>query len=132
MSGGFSCCPDLTENDTVIVCGDLGLLWTKGESFEQDCEFFAKQSFTLLWVQGNHENYNMIDEYPVEKWHGGKVRHIVRDKVILLERGQVFDIEGKRYFFNAFCQLAKNRFVGKTYFVDAEGKMVTNTWILSQ
>lgn len=98
MSGGFSCCPDLTENDTVIVCGDLGLLWAKGESFEQDCEFFAKQSFTLLWVQGNHENYNMIDEYPVEKWHGGKVRHIVRDKVILLERGQVFDIEGKRYF----------------------------------
>ena len=41
-------------------------------------------------------------------------------------------IEGKRYFFNAFCQLAKNRFVGNTYFVDAEGKMVTNTWILSQ
>ena len=82
----------------MIVCGDLGLLWAKGESFEQDCEFFAKQSFTLLWVQGNHENYNMIDEYPVEKWHGGKVRHIVRDKVILLERGQVFDIEGKRYF----------------------------------
>lgn len=29
MSGGFSCCPDLTENDTVIVCGDLGLLWAK-------------------------------------------------------------------------------------------------------
>ena len=41
----------------------------------------------------------MIDEYPVEKWHGGKVRHIVRDKVILLERGQVFDIEGKRYLY---------------------------------
>ena len=40
-------------------------------------------------------------------------------------------IEGKRYFFNAFCQLAKNRFVGNTYFVDTEGKMVTNTWILS-
>ena len=32
-------------------------------------------------------------------------------------------IEGKRYFFNAFCQLAKNRFVGNTYFVDTEGKM---------
>ena len=40
-------------------------------------------------------------------------------------------IEGKRYFFNAFGQLAKNRFVGNTYFVDAEGKMVTDTWILS-
>lgn len=39
----------------------------------------------------------MIDEYPIEKWHGGNVRHIVRDKVILLERGQIFDIEGKTF-----------------------------------
>ena len=49
-------------------------------------------------MQGNHENYDMIAEYPVEEWHGGKVRHIVRDKVILLERGQVFEIEGKTFF----------------------------------
>ena len=40
----------------------------------------------------------MIAEYPVEEWHGGKVRHIVRDKIILLERGQIFDIEGHSYF----------------------------------
>lgn len=40
----------------------------------------------------------MIAEYPLEEWHGGKVRHIIRDKVILLERGQVFNIEGKSFF----------------------------------
>lgn len=39
----------------------------------------------------------MIAEYPLEEWHGGKVRHIVRDKVILLERGQIFNIEGKSF-----------------------------------
>ncbi|MBQ2804019.1 MAG: hypothetical protein IJF07_08995 [Lachnospiraceae bacterium] len=32
------------------------------------------------------------------EWHGGRVRHIVQGKVILLERGQVFEIEGKRIF----------------------------------
>lgn len=53
--------------------------------------------FQILWVQGNHENYNMIEEYPIEEWNGGKVRHIVRDKVILLERGQVFHIEDKTF-----------------------------------
>ena len=41
----------------------------------------------------------MIAEFPIEEWHGGKVRHIVRDKVILLERGQVFDINGKTIFY---------------------------------
>lgn len=40
----------------------------------------------------------MIAEYPVEMWNGGKVRHIVRDRIILLERGQVFHMEGKSFF----------------------------------
>jgi hypothetical protein len=40
----------------------------------------------------------MIAEYELEIWNGGKVRHIIRDKVILLERGQVFTIEGKTFF----------------------------------
>lgn len=89
---------ELTEEDYVIVCGDLGLCWAKNGTFEYDCKNFAEKKYTVLWVQGNHENYDMIAEYPIEKWHGGNVRHIVRDKVILLERGQVFDIEGKRFF----------------------------------
>ena len=84
--------------DYVIVCGDFGLCWAKDGTFEYNCKFFAEKKFTLLWVQGNHENYDMIAKYPMEEWHGGKVRHIVRDKVILLERGQVFEIEGKTFF----------------------------------
>lgn len=89
---------ELTEQDYVIVCGDLGLCWEKGSSFDYWCKFFSEKKFTLLWVQGNHENYDMIAEYPIERWNGGNVRHIVRDKVILLERGQVFEIEGKKFF----------------------------------
>lgn len=88
----------LTENDYVIVCGDFGLCWAKSKEFEYNCDFFTRKKFTILWVQGNHENYDMIAEYPVEEWHGGKVRHIVRNKVILLERGQVFNIDGETFF----------------------------------
>lgn len=89
---------ELTKQDYIIVCGDFGLCWEKNGTFEYDCKNFRQKEYTTLWVQGNHENYDMIAEYPVEEWHGGKVRHIVRDKVILLERGQVFDIDGKTFF----------------------------------
>ena len=89
---------DTKEETYIIVCGDLGLCWKRDDSYDYQCEFFKKSHFTLLWVQGNHENYDMIKKVPEEKWHGGKVRHIVRDKVILLERGQVFEIEGKTFF----------------------------------
>ena len=89
---------ELTADDYVIVCGDLGLCWAKDKTFDYNCKNFEQKSYTTLWVQGNHENYDMIAEFPIEEWHGGKVRHIVRDKVILLERGQVFDINGKTFF----------------------------------
>ena len=89
---------ELGENDYVIVCGDFGLCWAKDRTFDYNCKNFAEKKYTILWIQGNHENYDMIAEYPIEEWHGGKVRHIVRDKVILLERGQVFEIDGKSFF----------------------------------
>lgn len=88
----------LGENDYVIVCGDFGLLWVHDKEFEYNCDWLSKLPFTILWVQGNHENYDMIEEYPIDTWNGGKVRHIVKDKIILLERGQVFNIEGKTFF----------------------------------
>lgn len=90
--------PNLDGQDYIIVCGDFGLCWEKNRTFDYWCKFFSEKSFTVLWVQGNHENYDMIAEYPIERWNGGNVRHIVRDKVILLERGQVFEIEGKKIF----------------------------------
>lgn len=89
---------ELSKNDYVIVCGDFGLCWARDKTFEYNCRFFEERKFTMLWIQGNHSNFDMIKEFPLEEWHGGKVRHIVRDKVILLERGQVFDIEGEKYF----------------------------------
>lgn len=88
----------LTTDDYIIICGDFGLLWAKDKTLQYNLELFKQRPYTILWVSGNHENYDMIEEYPKELWKGGMVRHIVRDKVILLERGQVFEIEGKKFF----------------------------------
>lgn len=89
---------EITKEDYVIVCGDFGLCWEKNFTFDHCLDDLAKKPYTILWIQGNHENYDMIAEYPLEDWNGGKVRHILRDKIILLERGQIFEIEGKTFF----------------------------------
>lgn len=88
----------ISADDYVIVCGDFGLLWADDRAFVYYSDILKNLPFAVLWVQGNHENYDMIENYPTEEWHGGKVRHIIRDKVILLERGQVFELEGKTFF----------------------------------
>ena len=56
-----------------------------------------RRPFTTLFVAGNHENYDALRTYPLEDWHGGKIRRI-RPSVLLLERGQVFDVGGKQIF----------------------------------
>jgi len=89
---------EITKDDYVIVCGDFGFLWSMGQKFAYNKQLLESVPFTVLWVQGNHENYDMIKEYDIDEWNGGKVRHIIKDKVILLERGQVFNIEGYRFF----------------------------------
>ena len=48
-------------------------------------------------IPGNHENYDALRKYPQEEWQGGNVRRI-RPSVILLERGQIFSLAGKRFF----------------------------------
>lgn len=87
----------LGKNDIVIICGDFGLLWEEDKEFLYWKKFFEERDWTTLFVSGNHENYNMLESYPIEIWNGGKIRKI-GEKIIHLERGQVFEIQGKKIF----------------------------------
>lgn len=86
----------LTKNDYVIIAGDFGGVWSNA-TYEDTLDKFSKLPFTILFADGNHENYDMLSTYPVEEWQGGKVRFIRQD-IIHLMRGQVYNIEGKSIF----------------------------------
>lgn len=57
----------------------------------------SKQPFNLLFIDGNHENFDLLNAYPIEDWHDGKV-HRIKHNVLHLMRGQVYDILGKKIF----------------------------------
>ena len=57
----------------------------------------AEKPYQILFIDGNHENFNALNSYPVEEWNGGKV-HRIRKNILHLMRGQVFTIEGKTFF----------------------------------
>lgn len=87
----------MTRNDFVIICGDFGGVWDNSEIHEYYLEKLSKVPYTLLFADGNHENFDMLESFPVSDWCGGKV-HFVRDNIIHLMRGQVFVIDGKIFF----------------------------------
>lgn len=103
----------LKKDDYLIVCGDFGLLWNyevTGRSIDSnpkdaawtERELYMKEildglPFTTLFVDGNHENFNRLNGYPITGWRGGKV-HKISASIIHLMRGQIYEIEGKKLF----------------------------------
>lgn len=59
--------------------------------------WLENRPFTTLFVDGNHENYDRLNAYPVEEWYGGHV-HKIRPSVIHLMRGEVFNLCGRTFF----------------------------------
>ena len=87
----------MTKNDMVIIAGDFGGVWFGDSRDDETLDWLERLPFTLAFVCGNHENYDALERYPVAEWHGGKV-HRIRPHVLHLMRGQIFELEGYRFF----------------------------------
>ena len=88
---------EMSKDDYVIICGDFGGVWNGDEEEQRSLDWLESLPFTTLFVDGNHENYDLLNSYPVEQWNGGKI-HRIRPHVIHLMRGQVFNINGYTFF----------------------------------
>lgn len=88
---------NLTKNDHVIICGDFGLIWDNSEEELYWRKWLDNKNFTTLFCDGNHESFDLLNQYPIEKWNGGKI-HRISDNIIHLMRGQIFTIDGLKFF----------------------------------
>lgn len=88
------------QNDVVIVLGDFGFVWdriTVNYNLDRLAKRFKQDNNKLLFVDGNHENFDLLEKYPITRWKGGEVRRL-RNNILHLTRGQVFTIFGKTFF----------------------------------
>lgn len=89
---------EMTRDDYVIVCGDFGL-WHNNQTEQWWFKWLSTKNFTLLFVDGNHENFDRLygDEFEIVDFHGGKA-HKICENVYHLMRGYVFELNGKKFF----------------------------------
>ena len=66
----------LRKNDTLIVCGDFGFLWDGSKKEKRQLKWIGRRKYNGLFVEGTHDNLDLLEEYPVTKWNGGDVREI--------------------------------------------------------
>lgn len=96
------------DENVCIVLGDFGIIWQNdGESPEEKwkLDWLESKPFTTVFVDGNHDNHPRIYTYPIKEWNGGLV-HEIRPHVLHLIRGEIYTIEGKKFF--AFGSASSN------------------------
>lgn len=90
----------LTKDDVVIITGDFGLIWDNNPDNKSEkhwLKWFDKKPFTLLIIDGNHENHTRFDNLPVVEKFGAPVGK-VNNSIFHLKRGYVYTINGMTFF----------------------------------
>lgn len=87
----------LKKGDTVIVLGDFGFLWNGDKREREALEYLGSRKYTVLFLDGTHENFDLLNKCRETVWHGGHVRRVCGNLYNLM-RGQIFEIEGKKIF----------------------------------
>ncbi len=88
----------LQRSDYLIVLGDFGLFWSKKNSKNpKNMRKVQALPYTILFLDGNHENFSWLEEYPVVEKFGGKVQRC-GENIYHLIRGEVYEIQENRFF----------------------------------
>ena len=87
----------LTEDDYLIICGDFGFLWDGSDKEKKALETLKKKKYTICFVDGAHENYEMLSTYQPYRFKGGNANKIA-DNIFRLLRGEIFTFEEKTFF----------------------------------
>ncbi len=108
----------LTREDYLIILGDFGLVWSDPPSPKETerLDWLESCPWTTLFVDGNHENFDMLDALPTERWACGVIQR-VRPHVIHLMRGQTYAFGGHSFFV-----------VGGAHSVDKEWRTPHRSW----
>ncbi len=87
----------LKKGDTLLICGDFGFVWDGTKAEARALKWIGRRRYHVLFVDGSNENHKLLNNYPEEEAFGGKVRRI-SGRLCLMERGEVYEIEGKKIF----------------------------------
>jgi len=106
----------LTKKDTLIILGDFGLIWDNSKRDSQLLDKLNDLPYQILFVDGNHENHDTLNELPIVDRFNGKVGK-VRDSIFHLKRGEIYIIENKTFFT-----------MGGAYSIDKGRRIEGRTW----
>ncbi|MBQ4129567.1 MAG: metallophosphoesterase [Ruminococcus sp.] len=87
----------LKKGDVLIITGDFGFIWDNSKTELKNIKKLSKKKFTILFVEGVHENFELLEQYEEAEIFLSKAKKIA-DNIYCLNRGEIYTIENKTYF----------------------------------
>lgn len=87
----------LGRGDTLLVCGDFGFVWDGSPAEEKLLQWLGRRSYQILFVEGTHDNLDLLEQYPVEELSPGAPARHLGGGLWHLMRGQIYDIQGRSF-----------------------------------
>jgi len=87
----------LKKDDTLIVCGDFGFIWDNSNEEQRKLNELENKKYNILFVDGTHENFDLLEQYPVIDFKGSPA-HQIADNIFHLIRGCVYKVENSKIF----------------------------------
>lgn len=109
LHGDFTRISDIGQRigkgDYLIALGDVGLILESKPTIKERVAIgrIKCKGYTFVFISGNHDNEDRLNDYPISEWCGGKAHIISRKRdgtpsIVHMMRGQVYSIENKRIF----------------------------------
>ena len=80
----------VTDEEYLIVLGDAGIVWSEIECYIGD---YSSLGLTVLFIEGNHENFDLLNKFPIVSLNGAKC-HRLCNKVYHILRGEIINLNG--------------------------------------
>lgn len=107
---------DLTKDDIIFILGDFGGIWNGGEDEQSLLKWYESKNWTTVFLDGNHENFDLLKQYPVVDFNGAAA-HKINDSIYHIMRGEVMELNNKKFFILGGAESVdkKERIEGKSW-----------------
>ena len=66
---------NLSYEDYLIICGDAAICWSPFDSI-RFLRMYNDLGCTILFIDGNHENFDMLEDMPLVEYKGALMHQI--------------------------------------------------------
>ena len=89
----------VSDKDYLLILGDVGVVWNK--NYEKSLTRYSFLGLTIFFIDGNHENFTLLNKFPIIKKNNAKVHvlyegiyHVLRGEILILNNTSFLCIGG--------------------------------------